>query len=189
MDLETLITNYGYLAVLIGTLFEGESIMILGGFFAFRDYLDLPWVMVCGFLGTYSSEAFFYYLGKTRGAIFIKRKSKWRNKARRIFQLLHRHKYLLIIGHRFIYGMRSITPFAVGVSGIKPMTFAMLNAIGAALWTLTIGSAGYFFGHALNKHLAEIDRYEHWVLLVVFGIIFCLWLVSYGLGRYITGTR
>lgn len=189
MNLETLIANYGYLAILIGTLFEGESIMILGGFFAFRGYLELPWVMVCGFFGTYISESIFYYLGKTKGAMFIKRRSKWRNKSRRIFQLLQRHKYLLIIGHRFVYGMRSITPFAVGVSGIRPMTFAMLNAVGAALWTITIGTAGYFFGHTIDTYLAKIDRYEHLILLVVFAIIFCLWLISYGLGRYITGTR
>lgn len=189
MDLETLIANYGYLAILAGTLFEGESIMILGGFFASRSYLELPWVFSCGFLGTYTSESFFYYVGRTKGAYFIERKPQWKLKSRRIFELLHRHKYPLIIGHRFIYGMRSITPFAIGASGISPITFAILNAIGSALWTLVIGTAGYFFGRTFDSYLQEIDRYEHWVLLALFGIIFAIWAISYYLGRYITGSK
>ncbi len=189
MDLEYLIASYGYLAILLGTIFEGESVMILGGFFAFSGYLELPWVILLGFIGTYSSEFFFYYLGKTKGAGFIQSKPKWRRKSRRIFILLHRHKYLLIIGHRFVYGMRSITPFAVGASGIKTPIFALLNAVGAAIWSSVLGTIGYFFGHTLDTYLAKIDRYEHWVLLAIFGIIFCIWAISYYFGRYLTDAR
>ncbi|MDZ7736844.1 MAG: DedA family protein [Gammaproteobacteria bacterium] len=189
MDLETLIANYGYLAILVGTLFQGESIMILGGFFASLSYLELPWVFTCGFLGTYTSETFFYILGKTKGADFIERKPQWKQKSRRVFELLHKHKYLLILGHRFIYGMRSITPFAIGASGINTITFATLNAIGSALWTTIIGTAGYFFGHTLERYLEEIDRYEHWVLLAIFCIIFAIWAISYYLSKYITASK
>ncbi len=189
MDLEDLIADYGYLAVLLGAFFEGESVMILGGFFAFRGYLDLPWVIAAGFTGTYISEFFFYYLGKTRGAGFIQQKPKWKRKSRRIIVMLHRHKYLLIIGHRFVYGMRSITPFIAGASGIKPITFSLLNAVGAALWTSVLGTVGYFFGQTLHSYLEKMDRYEHWVLLAVFCIIFFIWALSYYLGRYLTDTR
>lgn len=189
MNLETLIANYGYLAVLAGTFFEGESIMILGGFFAFRGYLELPWVFLYGFMGTYISESVFYYLGKTKGAQMLKRRRKWQQKSRRIIEILHRHKYLLIIGHRFVYGMRSITPFVVGVSGIPALTFAVLNMVGSAIWTLALGTAGYFFGRTLTAYIAKAEAYEHWVLLAIFCIIFIIWSVSYYLGRYITDSR
>lgn len=186
MDLEYLITNYGYWAILVGTLFEGESIMILGGFFAQRGYLDLPWIYVYGFVGTYISETFFYYLGRTKGSGFLQSKPKWRRKSRRIFVMLHRHKYILIIGHRFVYGMRTITPFIVGASGIKPLAFGVLNAIGSLIWTIALGTAGYYFGRTLEVYLEQLDRYEHWILLGVFTVIFGFWLISYGFGRYIT---
>lgn len=186
MNLESLIGQYGYYAVLIGTFFEGESVMILGGFFSQRSYLQLPWVYLCGFAGTYISELIFYYLGRTRGAGFIKRKPKWKRKSRRVLILLHRHKYILIIGHRFVYGMRTITPFVVGASGIKPFLFWVLNAIGAAIWTVVLGTAGFFFGRTLEVYLDKLDRYEHWVLLGIFIAIFLIWLLSYSVGRYIT---
>ncbi|MCS3903057.1 membrane protein DedA with SNARE-associated domain [Methylohalomonas lacus] len=185
MNLESLISEYGYLAIFIGTFFEGESIMILGGFFAQRGYLDMPWIYFYGFLGTYISESFFYYLGRTRGADFIKRKPNWKRKSRRVIIMLHRHKYKFIIGHRFVYGMRSITPFIIGASGIKPFAFAVLNAVGSFLWTMILGTAGFFFGRTLESYIKKFDEYQHWVLLSVFGLIFILWLISYGLGRYV----
>ena len=44
MTLESLIDTYGYLAILVGTFFEGETILVLGGLAAYREYLGLPWV-------------------------------------------------------------------------------------------------------------------------------------------------
>jgi hypothetical protein len=37
--LESFLTKYGYIAILLGTAFEGETIMIMGGFSAHRGYL------------------------------------------------------------------------------------------------------------------------------------------------------
>jgi len=45
MTLESVIDTYGYVAVLIGTCLEGETILVLGG----RGYLALPWVIVAAF--------------------------------------------------------------------------------------------------------------------------------------------
>src|SRR5688572_33421924 len=40
--LTQLLDHYGYLAVLVGTVLEGETILILGGFAAHQGYLHLP---------------------------------------------------------------------------------------------------------------------------------------------------
>ena len=47
--LESFLAKYGYIAILLGTAFEGETIMIMGGFSAHRGYLELlPWVVLAG---------------------------------------------------------------------------------------------------------------------------------------------
>jgi membrane protein DedA with SNARE-associated domain len=40
MTLESILDPYGYLAVLVGTFLEGETILVLGGFAAHRGYLQ-----------------------------------------------------------------------------------------------------------------------------------------------------
>jgi len=52
--LESFLAKYGYIAILLGTAFEGETIMIMGGFSAHRGYLRLlPWVVLAGFVGNF----------------------------------------------------------------------------------------------------------------------------------------
>ena len=52
--LESFLAKYGYIAILLGTAFEGETIMIMGGFSAHRGYLELlPWVVLAGFVGNF----------------------------------------------------------------------------------------------------------------------------------------
>jgi membrane protein DedA with SNARE-associated domain len=40
MTLESILDTYGYLAVLVGTFLEGETILVLGGVAAHRGYLQ-----------------------------------------------------------------------------------------------------------------------------------------------------
>ena len=49
-ELEHLIRQYGYFAVLLGTFFEGETVLILGGIAAQQGHLRLPLVLLFAFL-------------------------------------------------------------------------------------------------------------------------------------------
>jgi membrane protein DedA with SNARE-associated domain len=49
MTLESVLTTYGYFALMIGTFLEGETILIAAGFLAHRGYLELPWVIFLHF--------------------------------------------------------------------------------------------------------------------------------------------
>jgi hypothetical protein len=46
MDLTALLHHYGYALIFLGTLAEGESLLVLGGIFAHRGYLDLTGVII-----------------------------------------------------------------------------------------------------------------------------------------------
>jgi membrane protein DedA with SNARE-associated domain len=54
---ESFLAKYGYVAILLGSAFEGETIMIMGGFSAHRGYLKLlPWVILAGFVGNFTQS-------------------------------------------------------------------------------------------------------------------------------------
>jgi len=63
--LESFLAKYGYVAILLGTAFEGETIMIMGGFSAHRGYLKLlPWVVLAGFVGNFIQNQVYFILGQ-----------------------------------------------------------------------------------------------------------------------------
>ena len=178
MSLQQLITDYGYLAILIGTFLEGETILILGGFASHRGYLELPWVVVSAFIGTLAGDQFYFYLGRKHGQNWLNKRPAWKAKSGKVYALLDRHQLWLILGFRFLYGLRTITPFIVGTSRISPIRFLFLNGLGAGLWAIVIGVSGYLFGQALELLIGDIRHYEMWLFGLLAGIGLLVWWIN-----------
>jgi membrane protein DedA with SNARE-associated domain len=68
-----LIQSYGYLAILIGTLFEGETILVLGGFAAHRGHLSLPVVVLVAFAGSLLGDQTMFWVGHIYGGALLRR--------------------------------------------------------------------------------------------------------------------
>ena len=165
MPLEAIISRFGYPALIVGLLLEGETVLVLGAFMAHRGYLDLPLVIAIGFLVTFASDQFFFWLGRTKGNQFLERRPAWKPNVEKAKSLLHENSALLFIGFRFMYGLRTVMPFVFGLSRIDPKRFAILNSLGAFLWALMFGIAGYAFGQAMEIILDDVGKYEHWIAL------------------------
>lgn len=177
MSLEELISTYGYTAIGIGTFLEGETILILGGFAAHRGYLELPWVIVCAFLGTLFGDQLYFYIGRIKGKGAIDKRPHWKATSEKALILLNKHQVWLIIGFRFAYGLRTVTPFLIGASNVSPSRFLVFNTLGAALWSITIGVLGYLFGRALEMAIGDIKRYELMAFMVLACIGAGIWLI------------
>lgn len=175
--LETLLTNYGYPVVIAGAFFEGETIMVLGGFAAHLGYLSLDWVIACGFCGTLLSDQLYFFLGRRHGKALLERRHSWQARTEQVFRKLDRHQDLLILGFRFLYGLRTVTPFAIGIRRVSYLRFTVLNVIGAGIWATATGLSGYYFGRAVEAMLGDIKRYELelMMIIVVFGML--IWLI------------
>jgi membrane protein DedA with SNARE-associated domain len=66
--LESFLAKYGYLAIILGTVFEGETNVIMGGFSAHRGYLKLlPWVILAGFAGNFIQNQVVFLLKRYAG--------------------------------------------------------------------------------------------------------------------------
>jgi membrane protein DedA with SNARE-associated domain len=176
--LEQLVRTYGYWALLAGTFFEGETILIIGGFLARLGYLELPVVMLVAFIGSFSGDQFYFHVGRLRGIELLARYPNWQKRVHEVHQRLERYHDLIMLGFRFVYGMRIMTPFVLALNKkVKTSRFILLNAIGAAMWSVTVAGGGYLFGSAVEIVFRDIKHYQLGLILVisVSGVI--LWLV------------
>ncbi len=177
MNLEWAIMHFGYPAIVAGTFFEGEIILVLAGFAAHRGYLNLPLVILSAFLGTLLGDQLYFYLGRRRGKAMVAKHPGWEERITRFSRLMDRYHTLIILGFRFLYGLRTVAPFAIGMSEIPAWKFAILNIVSAAVWAVTVGLLGYLFGHTMEILLEEIKRYEMAVmaaLLVLAAVIYAV---------------
>lgn len=181
--MEAYLQHFGYLAVLVGTFLEGETVLVLAGFAAHRGYLDLVYVIFAAFVGTVTGDQLFYYLGRKHSQAVLTRRPGWQTKIDKVRKLLDKHEILIIFSFRFLYGLRTVTPFALGIAQTSPRLFVPLNIVGALVWSIAIGSAGYYFGHALEIFFGHLKQVELWVMAIVAIIGVIIWSVYYKRSR------
>ncbi len=177
MSLAELIVHYGYAALFVGTFLEGETILIIAGYLAQDGFLDLPLVILAAFLGTFAGDQTFFFLGRHKGVGFLARRPAWRRNTEKAFALLNRYQVAVILGFRFLYGIRNVTPFVIGSSGLHPLRFFILNFLGAATWAVAFGSLGYHLGTFVEVVLRDVKKYEMIGLAVVgfLALAYFLW--------------
>ena len=176
MDIEGLVRSYGYAAVLCGTLVEGETVVVIAGFLSHRGYLHPPLVAAAAFSGSFLVDQLFFFLGRRQGRKLLIRRERWQAGAARAEELLDRFGTWLILGFRFLYGFRTVTPFVIGMSRVPAARFALLNAAGAAAWAIAFTAGGYFFGRVMEAILGDLRRHESWLLLALAIVGVAIWL-------------
>lgn len=140
MTLSGFVGHYGYLAVFIGSLVEGETAVVLGTLAVGKGYLSASGVIFAGFCGAFLGDQFLFFLGRRYGEAILRKFPRLVPPAERAKALLFRFRAPLIIAVRFLYGLRLIGPIAIGMSEVSPATFALFNAIGAFLWVLAFST-------------------------------------------------
>ncbi len=178
MSLEQLIVDYGYLAVLIITFIEGETIVILAGLAAHLGYLELYWVIAAAVAGSFAGDQFWYYVGRHWGAKVIAKRLSWQEGAQKVYALLHRHQYWLILTFRFYYGLRNVTPFVVGAAHVPRLRFFLLNLAGAIVWAIAFSYVGYLLGEASKYFIHDLRRYGLILLGALLVVGLSVWLTT-----------
>ena len=162
--MEELIARFGYLAVLAGTFFEGETVPVLAGFAANQGLLRLDLVMLCAFAGSFCGDQLWFWVGRRYGKKWLAKHPKSAAAADKVGRLLDRWGDWFVLSFRFLYGLRAVSPVAIGLSSISALRFAVLNLISAAVWAVAVGSLGYAFGQAIEGMMGRLKVWEHRIL-------------------------
>lgn len=158
--LQSLIAQYGYLAVLVGCLLEGETVLVLAGFAAHLGYLSLPIVVGTAAVAGFAGDEALYAIGRRWSDRIFARFPRLAAARPRVIALLDRYGAWAAFGVRFLVGMRITGAIAIGAAGFPPWRFAVANAAGAIVWAVAIGGAGYLFGQAFTLFLERARHLE-----------------------------
>lgn len=166
--LQNLVEQYGYWAVVLGCVVEGEISVLLGAVAVNEGLLKLGGLMTAAFTGTMISDIGFYMAGRHFGRPALARRSRrWRARARMAERLLARYGTPAIVGFRFVFGLRSVAPFVFGMINVRPVRFVVLSSIGAALWAVGFSLLGLLFANALTAVITHIKQVEIGLLVLL----------------------
>jgi membrane protein DedA with SNARE-associated domain len=178
MDLASLIQQYGYMAVFVGSILEGETLLVLAGLAARRGYLSLQWVVVVAVTGAFIGDQIVFLLGRRLGPSVLARLPRLRSPIARADALLKRYGAFVVISLRFTYGLRLAGVLAIGMSRMSWSRFASLNLVGALLWAPIVAGAGYLLGSAVEPLLEEGRYGEYFLFGTVIFVGVVVWLLA-----------
>ena len=179
-----LVERFGLLAVFIGCMAEGESVAILGGFFAHQQVFA-PWqAFTVAATGAFLGDTLFFVLGRRFSG------HKWVRLLRRrpgfshAYRMVQAHPNLFVLANRYIYGMRLAGGIAAGLSSIPIPVFVALNALSALVWAALFVSLGYVFGLGAEHIIGDALK-GHQRLLIGLGIAVVVALAAWLLARHV----
>ena len=159
MDVIPFVQDYGalvYALTFVWTFLEGETFVLFAGLAAQRDLLDARFVIAAAWAGTFVGDNAWFLLGRRYGARLMDQRPHWRASVDRALAALERWDAGFILSFRFIYGVRNVASFALGMSELKWRRFVVLNFLAAGLWACSFVGFGYVFGASLAPILGTV---------------------------------
>lgn len=164
---------YGYLAVLIGSMFEGEIMLFVAGILSHKQVLDLsfPVIFIAATLGAFTGDSFWFLLGRYRRLWVQKSMPKAYKRAHGMFTLYEKRPRTFASGMRFMYGFRTLVPLSMGLSHVPYRTFVFWNALGALAWSTVMTGAGYYAGAFLTELFGRFPLREVKILIAIAALL------------------
>ena len=173
----TLLHDYGYWTILVWTFLEGETIVVIAGILAQQGYMDPKFIALCAFCGSCTSDQLMFLLGKCKGPAVLSRFPKLARNADRAEQMIRKYETPLILGFRFVYGVRNVTPILLGINRVNHLKFLALNLIGASAWALAFTWGGFLFGKLFEEVMQEASHMAFYLLAAVALIGGLIWYI------------
>jgi len=158
--------------VVVMPFLPGDSLLFIVGALCGVGLMSFPIACVVLIVAAILGDQCNFTIGRHLGPkVFQWEDSRFFN--RKAFNQAHafyeRYGGITIILARFMPFIRTFAPFVAGVAAMDRGKFTLFNVVGALLWVLGIGTAGYFFGNLpfVRQHLEKII----WGLILVPGLL------------------
>lgn len=172
--------TYGYIGLFLYSLGGGFAAIVVAGVLSYMQKMDIVASITIAFIANTLGSFMLFYMARYQKAMMLEGLRKHRRKLALAHILLKKNGSWIIVAQKFIYGVKTIIPIAIGLTRYDFKKFAILNIIGALLWSLTFGLGSYYSGGFLVK-LTEIITTKPWIaplMLVTFGSSLWLYLTK-----------
>lgn len=179
MTIEAIVARYGLAALFAGAALEGEAAVVAGGILAHKGLLSYPLAMLVAALGSFAADQAWFYAGRHFRDHRRVAAARARPAFARAIATFERYPIGFIFVFRFLYGLRTVSPIAIGSTNVSPRLFVAVNGASAAVWGALFTTIGYLFGHGFEALVGRVthDRHLWWLVgaLLVAGIAFGGW--------------
>jgi membrane protein DedA with SNARE-associated domain len=181
------LSTWGYLGVFVfvfvgnlGIPVPEETVLLVAGFLAGRNDLDLRTLYVVGIGSAVAGDCCGFLFGRTGGQRLLERLAERfefvRSRYERLQVFFKTHGSKAVFMARFIAGARFLAGPMAGAAGMRFWRFLGWNLMGAVIWCSLVITVGYLVGDELEWVAHVAHRAGHWLAVAVFLALAGFWI-------------
>ena len=175
-DMLTNLQTYGYIVLFLYS-FGGGFIALMGaGVLSYTGHMDLTTSILVAFVANFIGDMVLFYMGRYNKKDVMGYMHKHKRKLALSHILMRKHGSWVIFLQKYVYGIKTLIPLAIGLTKYDIKKFAIFNLIASALWALVIGIASYMAGEAIKKAYEMVAQWPYIIPIVLAAILGLLWL-------------
>jgi membrane protein DedA with SNARE-associated domain len=160
--------EYGYIVLFGWSILEGELGLVMAGIMSHTNDMNLFIAIIVGALGGFVGDQIYFYIGRFNKKYIHDKLRSQRRKFAIAHLLLKKYGWPLIFVQRYMYGMRTVIPMAIGLTKYSGRKFALINFVSALFWSSMTIIPAFYFGEQLLNLLAWIK--QHWYFAIPFAL-------------------
>jgi membrane protein DedA with SNARE-associated domain len=170
------LATYGYIVLFIYSLGGGFLALMAAGVLSYAGKMDLSATIAIAFLANFIGDALLFYMGRYHKKEVMNYLHKHKRKLALSHLLMKKYGSWIIIMQKYVYGIKTLIPIAIGLTKYSFTEFNILNAVAAALWAVSIGYGSYLAGDALTSVYNVGARYPYIAPVIVLSLLGLIWL-------------
>ncbi|MEA3373752.1 MAG: DedA family protein [Campylobacterota bacterium] len=175
-DMFSNLATYGYIVVFLYSLGGGFVALMAAGVLSYAGKMDLATSMAIAFVANAIGDSLLFYMGRYHKRDIMGYMHKHKRKLALSHLLMKKYGSWVIIFQKFVYGIKTLIPIAIGLTRYDFTKFNILNAIAAVIWTVVVGYGSYLAGDALTTAYHVISERPYIAPAVLFSAVGLLWL-------------
>ncbi len=165
------LTTYGYIGLFLYSLGGGFVALVGAGVLSFMGKMDLTLSITIAFIANTLGDMMLVYMARYQKSMMMEGLRQHRRKLALAHLLMKKHGSWIILFQKFVYGIKTLIPIAIGLTKYDIKKFAILNVLSAGVWALAFGLGSYYSGEVLTKFATMISDkpYIAPIILIVLG--------------------
>jgi len=170
-DMLSNLVTYGYIGLFLYSLGGGFIALMAAAVLASQGKMDLGLAMGIAFVANFVGDTLLFYMARYHKSEMMNYLRKHRRKLALSHLLMKKHGRWVIYMQKFVYGIKTLIPLAIGITKFPFGKFTLHNFVATIIWTAVIGFGSYLAGNVLmSAYEAVADKpYLAPIILVVIG--------------------
>ena len=174
------LATYGYIGLFLYSLGGGFVALVGAGVLSYMGKMDLTLSISIAFFANAIGDVMLFYMARYQKSTMMEGIKKHRRKLALSHIMMKKYGSWIILMQKFVYGIKTLIPIAIGLTKYDFKKFAILNVASSAVWALAFGFGSYYSGDILVKFANTLSD-KPWiapVILIVFGGALWLYLTQ-----------